>query len=118
MNWNDLCDRIFFRLQTKINQGNQLVHSPFLQSLSALAVGLDLDKVLCHSSKTKSSSTPLSRDDSLIPEWSWLHCLAIATKAADALTYRKAFPQGFSVPDEESLEGEMPYQPMVWLFVC
>ncbi|XP_020630073.1 probable E3 ubiquitin-protein ligase HERC1 isoform X4 [Orbicella faveolata] len=97
--------------KTKINQGNQLVHSPFLQSLSALAVGLDLDKVLCHSSKTQSNSTLLLHDNSLVPEWSWLHSLAIAVKAADALTYRRAFPQGFSVPDEDSLESEMAYQP-------
>lgn len=72
--------------------------------------------MLCHSSKTQSNSTLLLHDNSLVPEWSWLHSLAIAVKAADALTYRRAFPQGFSVPDEDSLESEMAYQPTVCFF--
>ena len=114
----DSCTRIISASQTKINQGNQLVHSPFLQSLSALAVGLDLDKVLCHTYRAKSNSISLPRDEFLVPEWSWLHCLAIATKAADALTYRKAFPQRFLVSDEESIDTEMAYQPMVCFFCC
>lgn len=72
--------------------------------------------MLCHSSKLQSNSTSLPDDNSLVPEWSWLHCLAITVKAADALTYRRAFPQGFSVPDEDSLESEMAYQPTVCFF--
>ena len=72
--------------------------------------------MLCHSSKLQSNSTSLLPDNSLVPEWSWLHGLAIAVKAADALTYRRAFPRGFSVPDEDRLESEMAYRPTVSFF--
>ena len=102
-----------FSLQAQINQGNQLVYSPFLQSLCALAVGLDIDKVLSDVSETQAALVSLNRENSLAPELSWLHCFATAMRAADALTYRKSFPEGFSVPDEEILDTELAYQPMV-----
>ena len=69
--------------------------------------------MLCHSSELQSNSTSLLDDSSLVPEWSWLHGLAVTVKAADALTYRREFPQGFSVPDEDGLESEMAYRPTV-----
>lgn len=72
--------------------------------------------MLCHSSKIQSNSTLSPLDNSLVPEWSWLRGLAIALKAADALTYRRAFPQGFSIPDEDGLESEMAYGPTVSIF--
>ena len=72
--------------------------------------------MLCHSSKIKSNSTSNPLDNSLVPEWSWLHHLAIAVKAADALTYRRELPRGFSVPDEDSPESEMAYRPTVCFF--
>lgn len=72
--------------------------------------------MLCHSSKIQSNSTLSPLDNSLVPEWSWLHGLAIVLKAADALTYRRAFPQGFSIPDEDGLESEMAYGPTVCIF--
>lgn len=94
--------------KAEINQGNQLLHSPFLQSLSSLALGLELDKVLCHSFEDQCTS--------LVPEWSWLHSFGTAMRTADSLTNRRSFPKDFIVPDEDSLPCEMPYQPMVCSF--
>ena len=67
---------------------------------------MNMDKVLCHSSKEQGTS--------LVPEWSWLHSFATAMRTADSLTYRRSFPDGFTVPDEEILDSEIAYQPMVW----
>ena len=103
--------------QAQINQGNQLVHSPFLQSLCALAVGLDIDKVLSDVSETKSTLLSLNHETSLVPEWSWLHCFSTAMRTSDALTFRKPFPEEFSVPDEEAIDSEIAYQPMVGVYI-
>ena len=38
----------FLFIQPKVVSGQQLVHSSYLQHLAILAVGLELDKPLCH----------------------------------------------------------------------
>ncbi|XP_068741343.1 probable E3 ubiquitin-protein ligase HERC1 [Montipora capricornis] len=98
--------------KSQINQGNQLVHSPFLQSLCSLGIGLDVDKVLGDRREKQDSSLSLNDDNSVVPEWSWLHGFATAVRAADALTYRKPFPEEFSLPEEEAVDNEIAYQPM------
>ena len=61
------------------------------------------------------SSLSLNDDNLVVPEWSWLHGFATAVRAADALTYRKPFPEEFTLPEEEAVCSEIAYQPMVGL---
>lgn len=90
--------------------GEQLVHSPYMQCLASLAVGLQLDALLCHppvpphvahcppEPSTISSPSPSSWASS---EWAWLHCFSTTVKTAEALARGHTFPESFIVPDLE-----------------
>ncbi|KAG8576379.1 hypothetical protein GDO81_009838 [Engystomops pustulosus] len=82
--------------------GEQLVHSPYMQCLASLAVGLNLDQLLCN--------PPIPPHHRLAPpepaswnpaEWAWLECFSTTIKAAEALARGAQFPESFAVPDLE-----------------
>lgn len=88
--------------------GEQLVHSPYMQCLASLAVGLQLDALLCHPPvpthlahclpEPGTSPTVGSWASS---EWAWLHCFSTTVKTAEALARGHTFPESFIVPDLE-----------------
>uniref|UniRef100_A0A3Q3SK21 HECT-type E3 ubiquitin transferase n=1 Tax=Mastacembelus armatus TaxID=205130 RepID=A0A3Q3SK21_9TELE len=89
--------------------GEQLVHSPYMQCLASLAVGLHLDQLLCRPPvpphlrhcPPESGSTIWSAS-----EWAWLDCFSTTVKAAEALARGATFPESFSVPDLEPVPEE------------
>ena len=98
--------------------GEQLVHSPYMQCLSSLAVGLHLDQLLCqppaaphlrHRSPPESGTAVWCAS-----EWAWLDCFSTTVKAAEALARGATFPESFSVPDLEPV----PKDEMELLMVC
>uniref|UniRef100_A0A8D3C2G8 HECT-type E3 ubiquitin transferase n=1 Tax=Scophthalmus maximus TaxID=52904 RepID=A0A8D3C2G8_SCOMX len=84
--------------------GEQLVHSPYMQCLASLAVGLHLDHLLC-----RPPVPPLLRHCPpesgngvwSASEWAWLDCFSTTVKAAEALARGATFHESFSVPDLE-----------------
>ncbi|KAG9489664.1 hypothetical protein GDO78_005551 [Eleutherodactylus coqui] len=87
--------------------GDQLVHSPYMQCLASLAVGLNLDQLLCN--------PPIPPHHRLAPpepaswnpaEWAWLECFSTTIKAAEALARGAQFPESFAVPDLEPVPEE------------
>ncbi|GCB70606.1 hypothetical protein scyTo_0005723 [Scyliorhinus torazame] len=87
--------------------GDQLVHSPYMQCLASLAVGLQLDRLLCNPPvpphHTNCPADPVNWNSS---EWSWLECFSTTIKAAEALSKGGQFPECFTVPDLEPVPEE------------
>uniref|UniRef100_A0A4W2GJP1 HECT and RLD domain containing E3 ubiquitin protein ligase family member 1 n=1 Tax=Bos indicus x Bos taurus TaxID=30522 RepID=A0A4W2GJP1_BOBOX len=82
--------------------GDQLVHSPYMQCLASLAVGLHLDQLLCNPPVPPHHQHCLPDPASWNPnEWAWLECFSTTIKAAEALTNGAQFPESFTVPDLE-----------------
>ena len=85
--------------------GEQLVHSPYMQCLASLAVGLHLDQLLCQppvAPHLRHCATPESGTAVwCASDWAWLDCLSTTVKAAEALARGATFPESFSVPDME-----------------
>ncbi|XP_006511166.1 probable E3 ubiquitin-protein ligase HERC1 isoform X1 [Mus musculus] len=82
--------------------GDQLVHSPYMQCLASLAVGLHLDQLLCNPPVPPHHQNCLPDPTSWNPnEWAWLECFSTTIKAAEALTNGAQFPESFTVPDLE-----------------
>ena len=96
----------------KLNKGDQLVHSPFLQSLTALTMGLDQNKVFSQTPGQRHSSLS-NLELSVLPEWSWLRSFSMAVRVADCLTNRTSFPKYFSVPNMDRVSEDEPLQPFV-----
>ncbi|MGH0120210.1 UNVERIFIED_CONTAM: hypothetical protein FKN15_006371 [Acipenser sinensis] len=84
--------------------GDQLIHSPYMQCLASLSVGLHLDQLLCnppvppHHQDCPPDSAAWSPS-----EWAWLECFSTTVKAAEALAKGAPFPESFTVPDLEPL---------------
>ncbi|KAK2499134.1 hypothetical protein MC885_001338, partial [Smutsia gigantea] len=91
--------------------GDQLVHSPYMQCLASLAVGLHLDQLLCNPPVPPHHQNCLPDPASWNPnEWSWLECFSTTIKAAEALTNGAQFPESFTVPDLEPVpEDELVF---------
>ncbi|XP_017947877.1 probable E3 ubiquitin-protein ligase HERC1 isoform X2 [Xenopus tropicalis] len=87
--------------------GDQLVHSPYMQCLASLAVGLNLDRLLCNPPVPPhhypSPPDPASWNPT---EWVWLECFSTTIKAAEALARGSQFPECFTVPDLEPVPEE------------
>lgn len=82
--------------QSHVMAGDQLVHSSFLQSLSSLAVGLNLEQLL------SSEPIPPHHDPTVTSthsEWSWLSTFSTTVKSAEAFARSTSFPEEFSVPE-------------------
>uniref|UniRef100_A0A8C6ERW4 HECT-type E3 ubiquitin transferase n=1 Tax=Marmota marmota marmota TaxID=9994 RepID=A0A8C6ERW4_MARMA len=91
--------------------GDQLVHSPYMQCLASLAVGLHLDQLLCSPPVPPHHQNCLPDPSSWNPnEWAWLECFSTTIKAAEALTNGTQFPESFTVPDLEPVpEDELVF---------
>uniref|UniRef100_A0A2K5LRB7 HECT-type E3 ubiquitin transferase n=1 Tax=Cercocebus atys TaxID=9531 RepID=A0A2K5LRB7_CERAT len=91
--------------------GDQLVHSPYMQCLASLAVGLHLDQLLCNPPVPPHHQNCLPDPASWNPnEWAWLECFSTTIKAAEALTNGAQFPESFTVPDLEPVpEDELVF---------
>ncbi|KTF84357.1 hypothetical protein cypCar_00021780, partial [Cyprinus carpio] len=103
--------------------GEQLVHSPYMQCLSSLAVGLQLDALLCHPPvpphlahcpPEPGSSSTLSSGSWANSEWAWLHCFSTTVKTAEALARGHTFPESFIVPDLEPVAKDKLALLMDW----
>ncbi|KAJ7398001.1 hypothetical protein BTVI_128929 [Pitangus sulphuratus] len=82
--------------------GDQLVHSPYMQCLASLAVGLHLDQLLCNPPVPPHLQSCLPDPSAWNPsEWAWLECFSTTIKAAEALAKGAQFPESFTVPDLE-----------------
>ncbi|KAJ7425197.1 hypothetical protein WISP_24460 [Willisornis vidua] len=82
--------------------GDQLVHSPYMQCLASLAVGLHLDQLLCSPPVPPHQQSCLPDPSAWNPsEWAWLECFSTTVKAAEALAKGAQFPESFTVPDLE-----------------
>ncbi|XP_015275623.1 PREDICTED: probable E3 ubiquitin-protein ligase HERC1 [Gekko japonicus] len=82
--------------------GDQLVHSPYMQCLASLAVGLHLDQLLCNPPvPPHHRSCPPDPSAWNPTEWAWLECFSTTIKAAEALAKGAQFPESFTVPDLE-----------------
>ncbi|XP_005987770.1 probable E3 ubiquitin-protein ligase HERC1 isoform X3 [Latimeria chalumnae] len=82
--------------------GDQLVHSPYMQCLASLAVGLHLDQLLCNPPiPPHHRNGPPDLATWNPSEWAWLECFSTTIKAAEALAKGAQFPDSFIVPDLE-----------------
>ncbi|XP_033842077.1 probable E3 ubiquitin-protein ligase HERC1 isoform X2 [Periophthalmus magnuspinnatus] len=89
--------------------GEQLVHSPYMQCLASLAVGLHLDTLLCCPPVPPHvRHCPLESGLAVwtASEWAWLDCFSTTVKAAEALGRGLTFPESFTVPDLEPVAKE------------
>uniref|UniRef100_A0A8C4TJ25 HECT-type E3 ubiquitin transferase n=1 Tax=Erpetoichthys calabaricus TaxID=27687 RepID=A0A8C4TJ25_ERPCA len=87
--------------------GDQLVHSPYMQCLASLAVGLHLDQLLCNPPVPPHHLNCPSESSAWNPnEWAWLDCFSTTVKAAEALAKGARFPEAFTVPDLEPVPEE------------
>lgn len=86
----------------KVVSGQQLVHSSYMQHLAILAVGLELDKPLCHELYAPHSRSSVNSRELVIPEWQWLLSFSSAVKSAEALSNRTAFPESFRMLNKDT----------------
>lgn len=96
--------RPLLTLQPHVVCGEQLVHSPYMQCLASMAVGLHLDQLLCRPPVPPSLRHCPPDSGSAVwcsSEWAWLDCFSTTVKAAEALARGATFPESFSVPDLE-----------------
>ncbi|KAI8478441.1 putative E3 ubiquitin-protein ligase herc1, partial [Branchiostoma belcheri] len=91
--------------------GDQLVHSTFLQNFAAMAIGLQLEKVLCTVPCPPHLRNSVEEGCRNVPEWTWLASFSAALKSAETLSKRCAFPVSFVVPDIETISKDEPMQP-------
>ncbi|XP_053334016.1 probable E3 ubiquitin-protein ligase HERC1 isoform X3 [Clarias gariepinus] len=82
--------------RSHVTAGDQLVHSSFLQSLSSLAVGLNLDQLLSQEPVPPHHDPAVTSAHS---EWSWLTTFSTTVKSAEAFARCTAFPEEFTVPE-------------------
>ncbi|XP_056269201.1 probable E3 ubiquitin-protein ligase HERC1 isoform X3 [Pseudoliparis swirei] len=84
--------------------GEQLVHSPYMQCLASLAVGLHLDQLLCRAPAPPNLRHCPPESGAAVwsaGEWAWLDCFSTTVKAAEALARGTTFSESFCVPDLE-----------------
>ncbi|XP_062621584.1 probable E3 ubiquitin-protein ligase HERC1 [Saccostrea cucullata] len=86
----------------KVVSGQQLVHSSYMQHLAILAVGLELDKPLCHEPCAPHHVSSDNVQGLVIPEWQWLLSFSAAVKSAEALSNRTPFPESFRMLNKDT----------------
>ena len=105
------CTHAHTHTQGEVSSGQQIVHSEYLQLLTALSVGLGLHHVLIFPPHPPHFSNPTPAK-----EWKWLNNFNRSLKMAEALTKRTPLPpnSGFSLPkDLQQLDPAVKYQPTV-----
>uniref|UniRef100_A0A8C2HR54 E3 ubiquitin-protein ligase HERC1 n=1 Tax=Cyprinus carpio TaxID=7962 RepID=A0A8C2HR54_CYPCA len=111
--------------KSHVMAGDQLTHSPFLQSLATLAVGLFLDQLLCRQPRPPHhSGTGPDQDGapgSFCPsEWNWLSIYSTTVKSAEAFARGTSFPESFIAPEfnhSGSTELTKPLDNSKWTFM-
>lgn len=94
-----------------VQSGSQLMHSAHLRSLAALALLLDLDKILCYQTAPLNDENRLKID----PEWQWLLTFSQGARMAECLVKRTEIPQEYSIVPKD--EEDVTYSSMnntVW----
>ena len=103
---------VCFPFQGEVSSSQQLVHSEYLQLLTAFAVGLGLHTVLVSPPHPPHFQAPPPPK-----EWAWLSNFINAVSLAESLTKRSAMPDvnvpRASMPDIEPLPSDAKYQPSV-----
>ena len=102
--------------QGELCSAHQLVHSQYLQLLTALAVGLGLNSVLISPPHPPHFDPPPPAK-----EWQWLSDFTRAVKISEMLNKRLPLPKdcGFSLPkDVQPLDSSEKYQPTVRIVIC
>ncbi|XP_053543730.1 probable E3 ubiquitin-protein ligase HERC1 isoform X7 [Ictalurus punctatus] len=82
--------------RSHVTAGDQLVHSSFLQSLSSLAVGLNLEQLLSREPVPPHHDPTVT---SMRSEWSWLSTFSTTVKSAEAFARSTSLPKEFTVPE-------------------
>lgn len=101
---SELMFPFLFYFQPHVVCGEQLVHSPYMQCLASLAVGLHLDQLLCRPPAPPPLRHCPPESGTAVwcaSEWAWLDCFSTTVKAAEALARGATFPESFTVPDLE-----------------
>ena len=73
-----------------VQRSNQLIHSKMLQSLCALAVFLEMDKIVCNANSKGSRRNESER----FQDWAWFENFSLAIQWASALHNRDPLPDG------------------------
>ncbi|TSK72182.1 putative E3 ubiquitin-protein ligase HERC1 [Bagarius yarrelli] len=81
--------------RSHVMAGDQLVHSSFLQSLSSVAVGLNLEQLLSREPVPPHHDPTVTSTHS---EWSWLSIFSTTVKSAEAFARSSSFPEEFVMP--------------------
>ncbi|XP_053504405.1 probable E3 ubiquitin-protein ligase HERC1 isoform X4 [Ictalurus furcatus] len=89
--------------RSHVTAGDQLVHSSFLQSLSSLAVGLNLEQLLSREPVPPHHDPTVTSTRS---EWSWLSTFSTTVKSAEAFARSTSLPKEFTVPEFQQ-NGDM-----------
>ncbi|KAE8748468.1 hypothetical protein FOCC_FOCC004763 [Frankliniella occidentalis] len=82
--------------------GEQLLHSDHLKCLIALALVLQLDKVLCY----KPAPPNIGEHETLVSDWQWLHVFSMACSTAESLVTRGQLPLAFVAANKDMLDDE------------
>ena len=106
-----LIGNLFLLLQAELSSSQQLVHSEYLQLLTALAVGLGLHTVLVSPPHPPHLPPPPPPK-----QWTWLSNFVNAVSLAESLTKRSSMPTISELQclrDVEPLPPDAKYQPTV-----
>lgn len=87
-----------------VQTGIQLMHTPYLKSLSALSLLLEIDKVVCYPIRPFNNKI----DTEVISEYQWLHTYSLAVKMSDSLIKRTDLPVDILDQDEENSDLKLP----------
>lgn len=87
-----------------VQTGLQLMHSSYLKSLAALALLLELDKVICYPVKPFNNKA----DSKITPDFQWLHTYSMAVKMSDGLIKRTDVSLTAVDMDESGSEMKLP----------
>ena len=94
---------ILLLLQAELSSSQQLVHSEYLQLLTALAVGLGLHTVLVSPPHPPHLPPPLAPK-----QWTWLSNFVNAVSLAESLTRRSTMP---TISELQCLKDVDPFPP-------
>lgn len=86
-----------------VQTGLQLMHSSYLKSLTALALLLELDKVICYPIRAFNNKV----ESEIISDFQWLHTYSMAVKMSDGLIKRTDVTVNAVEMDESNLDVKL-----------